>query len=318
LLGGPGHEAPRASVAQRTPAPATAALAAAAVLTAIALAPTQAFADHVSCGDVITADTTLDTDLVCPFGFSDPALTIGADGVTLDLAGHRISTRYLGVLIEGHDGVTIRDGSIGGPDGSPIVIRDANRNTLDHVTAGGGGGGVEAVSLEGSDRNRIIRSTFGGDGGGVVLRDGSDRNLIARNFIREIGLGGAVFIRDSDDNVVSRNLACCSGFSDVLTVAEGSDNTTLSRNVVEGGGRDGIGVRAGTTNTLLVRNEVSGLNNSAQSANGIHVESPSATLTRNSSNDNLGWGILAVPGVTDGGGNTASGNGLGQCLNVSC
>jgi hypothetical protein len=41
----------------------------------------------VSCGDEITADTTLDSDLVdCP----NNGIVIGADGITLDLNGHSI------------------------------------------------------------------------------------------------------------------------------------------------------------------------------------------------------------------------------------
>ena len=47
----------------------------------------QAFAAHVTCGDVITQDTTLDSDLIdCP----GDGLVIGADGVTLDLGGHTV------------------------------------------------------------------------------------------------------------------------------------------------------------------------------------------------------------------------------------
>src|SRR5918995_4880123 len=60
----------------------------------MAFGASQASASHVSCGDVITEDTTLDSDLDCGdlSGGAPPALTIGADGVTLDLNGHTIST----------------------------------------------------------------------------------------------------------------------------------------------------------------------------------------------------------------------------------
>ena len=47
----------------------------------------QALASHVQCGDVITQDTTLDSDLIdCP----GDGLVIGADDVTLDLNGHTV------------------------------------------------------------------------------------------------------------------------------------------------------------------------------------------------------------------------------------
>ena len=53
----------------------------------IAFGATQASATHLSCGDEITADTTLDSDLIdCP----NNGIVIGADDITLDLNGHRI------------------------------------------------------------------------------------------------------------------------------------------------------------------------------------------------------------------------------------
>ena len=72
---------------------------------------------RVSCGDTITADTTLDSDLVdCPSN----GIVIGADDITLDLNGHTVagdgepSRRVreaefcdVGVLNDGHDGVTV-------------------------------------------------------------------------------------------------------------------------------------------------------------------------------------------------------------------
>ena len=48
----------------------------------------RAAASHVLCGDVLVADTTLDSDLLlCP----DDGLVIGADGITVDLDGFTIS-----------------------------------------------------------------------------------------------------------------------------------------------------------------------------------------------------------------------------------
>ena len=47
----------------------------------------QALASHVGCGDTITTDTTLDSDLAnCP----NNGIVIGADNITLDLNGHTI------------------------------------------------------------------------------------------------------------------------------------------------------------------------------------------------------------------------------------
>jgi hypothetical protein len=49
----------------------------------------QALADHVECGEVVTRDTTLDSDLIdCPAN----GIVIGADDITLDLNGTKGGT----------------------------------------------------------------------------------------------------------------------------------------------------------------------------------------------------------------------------------
>ena len=96
----------------------------AATARSLALAPGAyaSKADHVSCGQTITADTTLDSDLTKCKG---PGITIGADGITLDLNGHTIegAGKGSGVLnLAGHDGVTIGGGSIRGFAGSIAIV----------------------------------------------------------------------------------------------------------------------------------------------------------------------------------------------------
>ena len=52
---------------------------------------------------------------------------------------------------------------------------------------------------------------------------------------------------------------------------------------------------------------------------GIDVDAPGTTLTGNVAAHNHDLGIEAVPGVVDGGGNYAAGNGNpAQCTSVSC
>jgi parallel beta-helix repeat protein len=52
---------------------------------------------------------------------------------------------------------------------------------------------------------------------------------------------------------------------------------------------------------------------------GIDVEASATTLIRNRAKRNGDYGIEAVPGVIDGGGNRVFGNGNpAQCLNVGC
>src|SRR6185437_2261393 len=76
---------------------------------------------------------------------------------------------------------------------------------------------------------------------------------------------------------------------------------------------DGIFVGAFSTGITLRGNRAD-----ANDGDGIDVRAKGASLEDNFAFNNGGWGILAVNGVTDLGGNTASGNGAGQCQNVFC
>ena len=103
----------------------------------------QALANHVECGDVITQDTKLDSDLIdCP----GDGLEIGADNVTLDLNGHTVdgdgdARPGLGCDTgirnggfdncsrqdAGHGGVTIRNGTVREfAHGVQVIIADHN------------------------------------------------------------------------------------------------------------------------------------------------------------------------------------------------
>ena len=93
-----------------------------AILASFALGGSQALAGPVRCGDMITADTTLDADLLdCP----NYGIVIGADDITLDLNGHTIDGDNaladpcpedafcdFGIVNDGHNGVRITIGTV--------------------------------------------------------------------------------------------------------------------------------------------------------------------------------------------------------------
>jgi hypothetical protein len=87
----------------------------AALALALTLVPAAAAqARTVSCGEVITQDTTVSNDLDCV----GDALSVGADDVTLNLNGHEIQARIgpttsagvTAIRSRDHDGVVIRNG----------------------------------------------------------------------------------------------------------------------------------------------------------------------------------------------------------------
>src|SRR5262245_25663247 len=111
------------------------------ILSCLVLGAGSASASHVSCGDTITTDTTLDSDLVdCP----NNGIVIGADDITLDLNGHTIDgdgtlatgcdpqTEFCdtGVANDSHDGVTVRHGSLREFDSGVSLFGPLRHNRL--------------------------------------------------------------------------------------------------------------------------------------------------------------------------------------------
>ena len=134
----------------------------AAVLVALAcsltLGVSRASAGQVSCGDTITADTTLHQDLVnCP----NNGILIGADNITLDLNGHTIDgdgtpaagcdpeTDFcdIGVANFGHDGVTVKHGSMRAVRRRRRHFGEVRHNRLLDISASGTGSLASALQL---------------------------------------------------------------------------------------------------------------------------------------------------------------------------
>jgi hypothetical protein len=92
-------------------------------LSALVSTPADARQAPLSCGDTITSDTTLHADLT---NCQNNGVIIGADDVTLDLNGHTIdgdgsldatcdpSSGFcdIGVVVEGHRGLVVKNGLI--------------------------------------------------------------------------------------------------------------------------------------------------------------------------------------------------------------
>jgi parallel beta-helix repeat protein len=312
----------------------------------------QALASHVNCGDKITRDTRLDSDLV---NCRNNGIVIGADGVTLNLNGHTIDgdgapaagcnprKKFCdtGVVSAGHDGVTVRGGSVrefhfavlagdarrirllgitsSENRGLGILIFNSARSLVrdSSILRNGLGTHSPGLVLFRSHHNLIERNAFSRTGDAGLVLDQSDRNQIRQNRLRGNPQGGIAVA--GDGNVIARNRVSRSGAGILITLLEDSGRAVgnvVRRNHVRGARAAGISVDPGPgiARTLLARNHVFGAGGA-----GIHVLDPGTTLTRNEARRNGGLGIFAVRGVIDGGGNRASGNGdRRQCVNVAC
>jgi parallel beta-helix repeat protein len=167
-------------------------------------------ADHVSCGQTITADTTLDSDLTKCTG---PAIRIGADDITLDLNGHTIEGKGKGSGVNnvaGHDGVTIENGSI--------------RNFMESVAmVGASDNTLRGLSL--SDNRHV----------GIYVQDSSAIE-IEQSSVVDVRFAGIFLYRSHDVRVEGSS----SSGTGAGLVAQASDHLAIEANAFQGNAGEGI------------------------------------------------------------------------------
>jgi parallel beta-helix repeat protein len=238
-------------------------LAALAVVTLLALNGAPALANHVQCGDVISQDTKLDSDLIdCP----GDGVVIGANGITLDLAGHLVdgirTPHSAGVRNTSFADITVRNGTVSQfRDGVTLeylssrnVVRDLTVTDAVsgiYVDAAGSlvgrnhvsGAGV-GIDVYGAD-SRVIRNELDGNGTGIRSHAVSEWvSDISQNVIVNSG-GAGILLVDTDKNRLSGNLIVNNGVAQAFPFGEGISmahtyNTVVEKNVVAG---NGIGIK---------------------------------------------------------------------------
>jgi hypothetical protein len=298
---------------------------------ALAVWAPAAIAVHVQCGDVITADTTLDSDVVCPRGWEANGITIAADEITLDLGGHAVrggSVTELetsnGIATDGpRRGLAVQNGAVFGfSQGVSLeawlsAVRDMH---LEPTSIG--------VSIVGGDN--LVRRTETYLSGFAPIHLRGDGFVVDRN-VAWGGYDSCMIVR-GDHPVVTRNLAgaCYTGGIRIHGYTSGA-RVSRNRIVDAVGGLSVFGTGARVDRNTALRIHYSGIdvadpeavvthNRSHESVegSGIEISSPGATVSRNRADRNAAYGIYAVPGVLDGGGNRAHANGIADCVNIRC
>ena len=277
----------------------------------VALTPWSPASAAVQCGAVLTSNTKLTSNLVCDA--SGDALSIGADGVTLNLNGHSITgpgaydTSYAGVRVAGHTKVRVTNGRITGFQ-SAVVLDESTRAVVSKVNAYGNDQGL---NLSGGGQH-LVEKNYVHDNGRDAIRLGlSSYNRVRLNVVvaNTFGIGVA---DGSTDNVVEANAATRNGDFGIGLLGDVARNL-VQANVVDQSSGHGIQVNPEAVDTRLFKNYLS-----RNGIDGIHVEAVTTTITRNDARKNLDLGINA-PGAVDGGGNKAKGNGNSlQCVGVVC
>ena len=243
--------------------------------------PAAAHTFPLRCGDTITQNTTLTADLgPCP----DYGLTVGADGITLDLGGFRIfGTESLfddaGVYVFRRTGVTVRNGTVSDFTGG-VVVEGGSGNLITGITArdniaSAGALYGDGIAILSSTDNRVIGNhTFNNgpfSGIGVYSEIDADhpratggvstRNLIDGN--------------SSHDNITTRigRVNFAQTEADGLRLEPGSIGNTVSNNQFYNNGLDGIAVFARSTDNVLRNNFTfaNGRRTAARRGDGIRV-----------------------------------------------
>jgi len=265
-----------------------------AVVGATAVGGGQAPASQVSCGDTITADTTLQQDLVnCP----NRGIEIGADGVTLDLNGHLVDGDGtsvadcnvprgpcdVGLFNDSHDGVTVMHGSVREFDSGVLfgtATGRARNNRVLGVSATGNQftGIVMASQVRGLVRNSSGDGSLGRDGMGLQLADSHHVRILNNSFRHNAHVGMETF--ESDRYLIKGNLF---SHNDQEAILMGGRDNQVRRNRLV---RNGSGMSLGGRGNVVAHNRIVG------GHDGIRVEKGRGTLVAdNLIVDTRRWGI---------------------------
>jgi len=215
-----------------------------AVAGCLALTGSEALASPVRCGDTITKDTKLQSNLTnCP----NNGIVIGADHITLDLNGHTIdgdgervencppeTPCDVGVFNEGHNGVRVKGGSIREFE-LGVSVLGARDNRLHHLSSSHNTfTGIIVFDSTDSQVDRNSASDNGSrteDRGTGIVLIASHNIQTERNSVSGNGDGG-IFVGDSHNNRIAKNSVSGNSFAGINIEGDGNEvsNNTLHRN----------------------------------------------------------------------------------------
>ena len=221
------------------------------------------------CGQTITQSTTLTADLgPCP----NYGLIIGADGIVLDLGGHRIFgtanfNDNAGVYLPQRTGATVQNGTVTDFDAG-VVIEGGSRNTVSAITARRNIGRAskygDGIAIESSSFNRILGNSTIDNGpfsgiGVYSLVDGdhprtssgpSTNNLIQGNQVVNNVVGRDGFTGGTDNDGIRIENTNAIGVTPVTAANQ------IIGNMVSGNGLDGISIFARSPGNIIRGNQV--------------------------------------------------------------
>lgn len=244
-----------------------------------------------SCGTTVTTNAYLINDILdCP----DHGVTIGADGITIDLKGFTIGGTQAGLRYGinntgGHDGLTVKNGVVTKFDYG--VAASGDGVTVSRLVASGN---VNAgIWIDGSSASVKSSSALGNGASGIIVQGGNGANIQSST-----ASGNAL------DGIFTNN-----------------GSVSVTKSIAFGNGSAGIEVRSDAA-------KITSSTASANQGEGIHVEGDAPQIKGNRAEGNSfpggasngsGLGISAVSFTTPPAGtNIVRGNdGQIECSPVS-
>ncbi len=301
------------------------------VLGAVLALPGPASAPHVQCGDTITEDTVLDSDIVCTNAdVSSAAVTIGASDVTLRMANHTISSTAdpgygpdTGIRVgsppsDSVSNVEIRRGTISGFGRAVWMLASDSSILKVHAIAKSYGFQiygprnyvyVSQIERVGEYPAGSIGITFGDYSGCACVSTDAETY---GNTITGMAVGIESTSGDRPRHVLNYVHDCATDpYGYGIRVANYLTNAVVNRNTVQRCGQ-GSGIYVwNTINTEAGAGAKVRLNVTLDNAgHGLYVDDATAVIGRNTSNGNvLGSGIVSVKAGARIQNNTANDNG---------
>ncbi|HEX7255364.1 MAG TPA: DNRLRE domain-containing protein, partial [Gaiellaceae bacterium] len=139
----------------------------------------------VSCGQVVTQSTLVTNDLS---GCLGDGLVIAAPRIIVDLGGHTIDGTGLGsgILNDGHELVTVRNGTVQDFDYGVELAPETTANLVENLTLRLNQ--IAAVELFDVSATEVRGNRLDGNGGGILFVSGTRDSVAADNVIT--GNGG--------------------------------------------------------------------------------------------------------------------------------
>lgn len=244
------------------------------------------FVEAVVCGDTITSDTVLDSDVVCSGGLTGPfpnniyGVKIDTNDVVFDCNGYKITNTDKtgwGVLIM-KSGVNLKNCEISGFERG-IMIGGSNTVTIESTT--NSHDNKIGIYLASSDNNNIGGNYNNNEEIGIYIVQGSDSNTITA-LVNNNGYEG-IHIRDSKDNSIIEGSFNNNGEEGIEIF--NSNGILIDNAIVESNVKSGVKIdSSGINNKIDIKNSDFTNNKEGAYIKDSVVSLSSNTVTENTAN----------------------------------